>query len=201
MCRRWRSSTGEARSGLAAGGDFFSNPVTWKGMGFLLLKFPLGVVSFVATVTLLSGLLAFLLAPLFWEAGVFEVDLVTFQLDSLGAAWACCSSASSWCSVAQPPQRPRRGLARPPRPCCSQRTVRGGASRHRPPGRRRPGLSRRRDAARNAVGYLASLAWRALAFFLINSCVPALRCPDCHRQFDASGRPPGASFPCSAGLR
>ena len=25
------------------------NPVTWKGMGFLLLKFPLGIVSFVAT--------------------------------------------------------------------------------------------------------------------------------------------------------
>jgi Zn-finger nucleic acid-binding protein len=24
-------------------------------------------------------------------------------------------------------------------------------------------------------------------------------CPECHRQFDASGRPPGASFPCSCG--
>ncbi len=81
--------TGAARSAWQRAGDFFSNPVTWKGMGFLLLKLPLGIVSFVATVTLLSVSLGFLLAPLFWEAGVFEIDRVTFQLDSLGAAWVC----------------------------------------------------------------------------------------------------------------
>src|ERR1700755_1185031 len=34
-----------ARTAWQRAGDFFSNPVTWKGMGFLLLKFPLGIVS------------------------------------------------------------------------------------------------------------------------------------------------------------
>ncbi|HSS78752.1 MAG TPA: sensor domain-containing protein, partial [Thermoanaerobaculia bacterium] len=33
---------------------FLANPVTWKGMAFLLLKLPLGIVSFTAVVTSLS---------------------------------------------------------------------------------------------------------------------------------------------------
>src|SRR6201994_3219878 len=33
-----------ARTVWQRAGEFFSNPVTWKGMGFLLLKFPLGLV-------------------------------------------------------------------------------------------------------------------------------------------------------------
>src|SRR3954451_15157042 len=57
----------EARTALQRAGDFFANPVTWKGMGFLLLKFPLGIVSFVSVVALLPLSSAFLLAPLFWE--------------------------------------------------------------------------------------------------------------------------------------
>jgi hypothetical protein len=81
--------THEARTAWQRAGDFFSNPVTWKGMGFLLLKLPLGIVSFIATVTLLSVSAGFLFAPLFWEVGVFEIDMVRFQLDSLGAAWVC----------------------------------------------------------------------------------------------------------------
>jgi hypothetical protein len=79
--------TGEARTAWQRAGDFFSNPVTWKGMGFLLLKLPLGILSFVAAVALLSVSVAFLLAPLFWEVGFFEIDAVTFHADSLGAAW------------------------------------------------------------------------------------------------------------------
>ena len=37
--------------------DFLTNPVTWKGMGYLLLKLPLGMLTFVVTVFLcaLSG--------------------------------------------------------------------------------------------------------------------------------------------------
>lgn len=41
--------------------DFLGNPVTWKGMGYLAVKFPLGLASFVVLVTLGSiagGLLA-----------------------------------------------------------------------------------------------------------------------------------------------
>jgi hypothetical protein len=81
--------TGAARSAWRRAGDFFSNPVTWKGMGFLLLKFPLGIASFVATVVSLSISTAFLLAPLFWDTEGFQLDPVFFQVDSPAAAWAC----------------------------------------------------------------------------------------------------------------
>ena len=82
---------GEARSALQRAGDFFGNPGTWKGMGFLLLKFPLGLVSFVATVTLLSTSAAFLLAPVAWYWGVFDIDVegLALRVDSLGGAWGC----------------------------------------------------------------------------------------------------------------
>ncbi len=81
-----------ARTAWQRAGDFFSNPVTWKGMGFLLLKLPFGLVSFVSLVALLplSGVL--LLAPLLWEMGVFDVgdiDGVVFSVDSIGGAWVC----------------------------------------------------------------------------------------------------------------
>lgn len=64
-------------------GAFLSNPVTWKGLGFLLLKFPLGLASFVVTVVLLALTGAFLSAPfvypwndldLTFSVGVWEVD-------------------------------------------------------------------------------------------------------------------------------
>lgn len=73
-------------------GDFFGNPVTWKGMGFLLLKLPLGTVSFVAIVGLLSVSAAFLLAPLVGLSdalGLIDIDGVVFQVDSIAGAWTC----------------------------------------------------------------------------------------------------------------
>jgi hypothetical protein len=79
----------EARTAWQRAGDFFSNPVTWKGMGFLLLKLPLGIVSFVALVALLPVSTAFLLAPLLWKMGLFEIDGLVFQVDSIGGAWVC----------------------------------------------------------------------------------------------------------------
>lgn len=78
-----------ARTAWQRAGDFFSNPVTWKGMGFLLLKFPLGIVSFIALVVTLSVSGAFLLAPLLWEMGALDIDGVVFQVDSIGGAWGC----------------------------------------------------------------------------------------------------------------
>jgi len=80
------------RTAWQRAGDFFSNPVTWKGMGFLLLKFPLGLVSFVSIVALLPLSGALLLAPFLWQMGLLEVgdiDGVVFQVDSIGGAWAC----------------------------------------------------------------------------------------------------------------
>lgn len=42
---------------------FYTNPVTWKGMAFLLVKLPLGIVTFVGLVALLATTAAFLVAP------------------------------------------------------------------------------------------------------------------------------------------
>jgi hypothetical protein len=81
--------SGAARSAWQRAGDFFSNPVTWKGMGFLLLKLPLGIVSFVSTVALLSLSAGLLVAPLFWDTEGFQIDTIFFQVDSPAAAWAC----------------------------------------------------------------------------------------------------------------
>lgn len=66
---------------------FFSNPVTWKGMAFLLLKLPLGIVSFVAIVFLLTLSVAFLATPLVWQWSTYEVDGVILLVDSWGEAW------------------------------------------------------------------------------------------------------------------
>jgi len=73
-------------------GDFFGNPVTWKGMGFLLIKLPLGIVSFTATVALLAVSTGFLLAPvLSWlgEREVLDVDGLVIQFDSVFGVWGC----------------------------------------------------------------------------------------------------------------
>jgi hypothetical protein len=71
---------------------FFANPVTWKSMAFLLLKLPLGMVSFTAIVGLLSTSLAFLALPFVWQWGSyvdFEADGVILLVDSWGEAWLC----------------------------------------------------------------------------------------------------------------
>ena len=43
---------------------YISNPVTWKGLLFLLLKFPLGVLSFSLGTTLVATSLAFVFSPI-----------------------------------------------------------------------------------------------------------------------------------------
>lgn len=60
--------------------EFLSNPVTWKGMGYLFLKFPLGILSFVVTITLLSVSAGLLLAPAAYAWG--EINLVFWDVDS-----------------------------------------------------------------------------------------------------------------------
>jgi putative sensor protein len=81
--------SGESRTLWQQVTAFFLNPVTWKGMAFLVLKFPLGIVSFVTVVTLIATSIALVLAPIAWELGVFEVDVVFWPVNSLGGAWAC----------------------------------------------------------------------------------------------------------------
>lgn len=52
-----------------------ANPVTWKGLAYLLAKFPLGIISFVVLVTLLSVSLAFLTMPFYYTWFSPEITL------------------------------------------------------------------------------------------------------------------------------
>lgn len=54
--------------------QFLANPVTWKGMGYLFLKFPLGILSFVVTIALLSVSAGLMLAPLAYAWGDLNID-------------------------------------------------------------------------------------------------------------------------------
>ncbi len=70
---------------------FLSNPVTWKGMGYLLLKLPLGVVSFGFLVTLLSVSASLVLVPVLWPWADMnlDVDFVIWQPATFGGALLC----------------------------------------------------------------------------------------------------------------
>jgi hypothetical protein len=74
--------------------DFLANPVTWKGMAFLLLKFPLGIVSFVAMVATLALSVSMLLSPILWQWGLFDLDgflmaVGPWQVDTFAETWVC----------------------------------------------------------------------------------------------------------------
>jgi hypothetical protein len=57
-----------------------TNPATWKGIAYLLLKFPIGIASFVITVTLISVSAGLLTAPL-----VFPWAHIDFGFVSIGS--------------------------------------------------------------------------------------------------------------------
>jgi hypothetical protein len=66
---------------------FLSNPVTWKGMGYLAVKFPLGLASFVLVVTLGSAAGALLSTPFLYTW--LPIDFFDRPVDNLGLALAC----------------------------------------------------------------------------------------------------------------
>jgi hypothetical protein len=73
--------------------EFFTNPVTWKSPLYLLLKFPLGIATFVILITLTSLTLAFLTMPFTYEflpefqVGIFlDPGLSTWRIDSISDA-------------------------------------------------------------------------------------------------------------------
>jgi hypothetical protein len=70
---------------------FLSNPVTWKGMAFLLIKFPAGLVSFIAVVTLLSVSASLALVPVLWPWTdvTFDVDFGTWHPSTFSGALIC----------------------------------------------------------------------------------------------------------------
>jgi hypothetical protein len=61
-----------------------TDPVTWKGLAFLFLKFPIGVASFTVCVTLLSLSLGLLMAPLGYPW--MHINLGFWRIDSMPAA-------------------------------------------------------------------------------------------------------------------
>lgn len=71
-----------------------SNPVTWISMFYLFAKFPVGVFTFSATVTLLSLSIGLILAPMFYKisdpliTSWWDDSVFTFwPIDSMGQAW------------------------------------------------------------------------------------------------------------------
>jgi hypothetical protein len=66
---------------------FLTNRVTWTGMVFLAVKFPLGVASFVLAVVGLSVSLACLLAPFYYRWD--PPDLYWWLVDTLPEALLC----------------------------------------------------------------------------------------------------------------
>ena len=68
--------------------NHLANPVTWKGIAFLFLKFPIGLACFVITITLLSVSVGLTLAPLAYPWVHF--NLMNWQINSMPAAAVAC---------------------------------------------------------------------------------------------------------------
>jgi len=64
--------------------NHLGNPVTWKSLAFLFIKFPIGIISFVVTITLLSVSIAFISAPFTYK--YIEIDTWFFTIYSLALA-------------------------------------------------------------------------------------------------------------------
>jgi hypothetical protein len=90
-------SAGAAADGVAGGEratglwrrfvGMMKNPVTWKGIAYLLVKFPFSVVTFVITVTLVSLCGSLLAAPLLYKS--IYIDAYPWFIDGPEAAfWA-----------------------------------------------------------------------------------------------------------------
>jgi hypothetical protein len=61
-----------------------SNPVTWKSLAYLFIKFPLGIFSFTVAVTLISLTVGLLSAPFIYRWA--DMDFYYFTIDTLWQA-------------------------------------------------------------------------------------------------------------------
>jgi hypothetical protein len=71
-------------------GAFLSNPVTWKSLVYLLMKFPLGILSFGVVITLTAATIVFLTAPLtytFLQPEIIGWSGTLWRVDTLGEAF------------------------------------------------------------------------------------------------------------------
>jgi hypothetical protein len=78
--------------------EYFINPVTWKSLLYLFLKFPLGMATFVIVVSLVSLTLSFLTMPVTFQLlGNFQIGLFTSPDQSL---WIIDSLSDALLAVA-----------------------------------------------------------------------------------------------------
>ena len=63
--------------------ELILNRECWAGIGYLMLKFPLGIVSFVLTITLLSVSFALLVTPLTLLLPVLDYDIGSWKIDTM----------------------------------------------------------------------------------------------------------------------
>ena len=71
---------------------FLSNPVTWKGMVYLLFKLPFGVLSFSLSISLVTLSGSLILAPFLYRLNDWtdqDVVINSWPVDSLGRAIVC----------------------------------------------------------------------------------------------------------------
>ena len=68
-------------------GSYLSNPVTWKSLVYLCARFPLGLLSFIVSVMLISLTTGMVAAPVIYENHTLNVGF--WQIDTLGEALIC----------------------------------------------------------------------------------------------------------------
>jgi len=64
--------------------NYISDPVTWKSLAFLFLRFPLGVFSFAITVSLLAVTVSFISTPFTYN--LYYMEFGFFRVETLGLA-------------------------------------------------------------------------------------------------------------------
>jgi len=64
--------------------SYISDPVTWKSLAFLFLRFPLGILSFSITVSLLAVTVSFISAPFTYNN--YHMEFGFFRVETLGLA-------------------------------------------------------------------------------------------------------------------
>jgi len=61
-----------------------SNPITWTGLLFLIVKFPIGLASFILATLLLTGSVGLMAAPIYYRWT--DINFGIWRVDSLGEA-------------------------------------------------------------------------------------------------------------------
>jgi hypothetical protein len=72
--------------------SYLVNPVTWKSLAYLLVKFPLGIFTFVVLVALIAVTLRFLAAPVICRLLSLEIWFIGdmgIHIDTLWKAIGC----------------------------------------------------------------------------------------------------------------